>query len=255
MDLKRLLMNLNRLETQPMDDFLHGVKNIADSLAAIQFAISDINLSQYTLDALDSNYDGFVDALTHMPGMLTFDYVRNKLLVHEHQVQCLKRRSNGSLTHLAFVSTIVSSHDAGFNFQPFNFNLAMGRTTRIIVGRTITISVARTPSPSTPQTTSTTRVMPICSVLCNSPVPLSHIQCTSASITNSLSTGNETFEAVLGSAPFIICQIRHSPAHNATIGSICYQASQSPTLPTMATFTLLSLVRPCGTQTLPPRAL
>lgn len=35
MDLKRLLMNLVKLETQPMDDFFRGVKNIADSAPAI----------------------------------------------------------------------------------------------------------------------------------------------------------------------------------------------------------------------------
>lgn len=46
MDLKRLLMNLVKPETQPMDDFLRGVKNIADYLAAIQSAVSDMDLIQ-----------------------------------------------------------------------------------------------------------------------------------------------------------------------------------------------------------------
>ena len=40
-------------------------------------------LIQYTLSALDSDYDRFVDAVTHMPGLLTFDDVHNKLLVHK----------------------------------------------------------------------------------------------------------------------------------------------------------------------------
>lgn len=44
MDLKRLLMNLEKLESQPMDEFLRGIKNIADSLAAIQSTISDMDL-------------------------------------------------------------------------------------------------------------------------------------------------------------------------------------------------------------------
>lgn len=46
MDLKRLLMNLVKPETQQMDDFLRDVKNIADSLAAIQSAVSGMDLIQ-----------------------------------------------------------------------------------------------------------------------------------------------------------------------------------------------------------------
>jgi len=97
-----------------MDDFLWGVENIADSLAAIY----DIGLIQYTLNALDSDYGIFVDALIDMHGMLAFDDVCNKLLVHEHRIQFLKHHNNGSLTHSAFVSNIVSSLDAGSNPQP-----------------------------------------------------------------------------------------------------------------------------------------
>ena len=53
-----MLMNLEKSDTQPMDDFLRGVKNIADSLAAIQSAMSDMDLIQYTLNTLDSDYEG-----------------------------------------------------------------------------------------------------------------------------------------------------------------------------------------------------
>ena len=63
-----------------------------------------MDLIQYTLNALDSDYDGFVDALTHMPRMLTSDDVRNKLLVHEHLVQFLKCRNSGLIIQSAFVS-------------------------------------------------------------------------------------------------------------------------------------------------------
>ena len=45
-----------------------------------------MDLIQYTLNALDSNYDSFIDAMTRMTGMFTFDDVRNKLFVHEHYV-------------------------------------------------------------------------------------------------------------------------------------------------------------------------
>ena len=109
MDLKRLLMNLEKPESHPMDDFLHGVnnRNIADSLVVIQSTVSDMDLIQYTLNALDSDYGSFIDGLTHMPGLLTFDGVRNKLIVHEHRVQLLKRCNTRSLTHPMFVSTTV----------------------------------------------------------------------------------------------------------------------------------------------------
>jgi len=79
-------MNLEQPKTQNMDDFLRSIKNIADSLTAIQSVVSYICLIQYTLNVLDSNYYGFVDALTHMPCMLTLDEVHNKLLVHGQRV-------------------------------------------------------------------------------------------------------------------------------------------------------------------------
>ena len=89
MDMKHFLMNLEKPENQPMDEFLRGVKGIVESLVAIQFVVSDIDLIHYTLNALDFNYAGFVDALTHMPSILTFDEVRNKLRVHEQHIQFL----------------------------------------------------------------------------------------------------------------------------------------------------------------------
>jgi len=100
-----------------MDDFLRGVnsRNIADSHAVIQSTVSDMDLIQYTLNALDFDSDGFIDGLIHMPGMLTFDGVHNKLIVHEHCVQLLKLCNTGSLTHPTFVSTTVSLGDAGSN--------------------------------------------------------------------------------------------------------------------------------------------
>ena len=56
MDLKWLLMNLEKPENQSMDEFLRGVKNTADSLTAIQFAVSDMDLTQCTLNTSDSDY-------------------------------------------------------------------------------------------------------------------------------------------------------------------------------------------------------
>jgi len=61
-------------------------KKIVDSLVAIQSVVLNIDLIKYTLNTLDSNYDNFADAPTHMLGTLTFDDVRNKLLVHDYHV-------------------------------------------------------------------------------------------------------------------------------------------------------------------------
>ena len=102
MDLKRMLMNLDKCESQSMEDFLRGVKSIADSLASIQSFVLDLDLVQYTLNALGPDYDGNVDTLTYVPGTLTFNDVCTKLLFYEQCVKFLKHRNSGSLTHAAF---------------------------------------------------------------------------------------------------------------------------------------------------------
>jgi len=86
-----------------------------------------MNLIQYTLNALDADYVGFVNALTHLPGALTFDDVSNKLLVHEHQVQFLRCHNSGSLSHPAFISTTISSSEAGAANKSSSSNSRRGK--------------------------------------------------------------------------------------------------------------------------------
>lgn len=161
-----------------------------------------------------------------MPGMLTFDNVRNKLLVHEHRVP--KCRNSGSIIQSAFVSTVVSSHDTGSHSQQLGSNFGHGKNNRNNRGKNNKNNRGNTSTTkNTTQTTSTTG--------CNSAASLSHIQCATASVTKSLTTGNDTFEGVLGLGPNIICQICHSPGHNAIVCSLCYQPRQSAALPAMAT--------------------
>ena len=105
-------MNLEKPESQSMEDFLHGVKSIVESLAAIQSPVLDMELVQYTLNVLDPDYNGIVDTLTYMPCTLTFDDVCTKLLFYEQRVQFLKHRHSGSLTHAAFVASSSLASDS-----------------------------------------------------------------------------------------------------------------------------------------------
>ena len=82
-DSRHLLTNLEKFESQSMEDFLRVVKSISNSLAAIQLPVSEIDLIQYTLNAIDPDYDGIVGTLTYMPGTLTFDDVHVKLPFYE----------------------------------------------------------------------------------------------------------------------------------------------------------------------------
>jgi len=78
MDLKLLLINLNKAKNSTdMDDFLWGVENIADSLAAIY----DIGLIQYTLNALDSDYGDFCRCSCMACSLLTM-FVTNYLCMN-----------------------------------------------------------------------------------------------------------------------------------------------------------------------------
>ena len=164
-------MTLEKFESQSMDDFLHAIRNIAHFLTAIQSVVSDMDLIQYTLNALGSYYDGFVDALTHMPGMLTFDDVRNKLLVHEFSFS--KCRNNGSLAHCTSIS---SNH--GSNFQESASNQGRGKNNRTIHGKNNRNSRGKNKSnKATSQTTSSNKGVPIGSVFVIRFVIISHLIC------------------------------------------------------------------------------
>ena len=74
------------------------------------------------------------------------------------------------------------------------------------------------------------------SVYCKSVVSSSDISCASVSATNSSSTGSDTFEGVLGSAPNIVCQICQSLGHSAVSYHVRYQPKHTSTIPAMANF-------------------
>lgn len=172
-----------------------------------------------------------------MPGILTFDDVRNMLLIHEQRVHFLWRRTNGSLTHPAFVSNVtqgeVATHSqtgaSNQGHRKNNRNKHSKNNRNNNKGK-------NNSNKQTSRMNSSTRGVPTVFVLCNSDLSLLNIQCTSASATNSLSAGNETFERVLGSGPNVVCQICHSPGHTAAVCSIRCQPHSTRTFPAMASF-------------------
>jgi len=89
-----------------------------------------MDLIQYTVNALDSNYDGFVDALTHMLSTFAYDDACKKLPMDEQSVQFLKRHNRGSLSHLAFVSTTISLNENGSHNHLNSSNQGRGKNNK-----------------------------------------------------------------------------------------------------------------------------
>ena len=64
LDLKLMLTSLSKDDHEAKDDYLRTVKTIADSLAAIQSSVSNLELIQYIIAMLQhsSEYEGFLTA-------------------------------------------------------------------------------------------------------------------------------------------------------------------------------------------------
>jgi len=56
-----------------MDSYLHSIRTIVNSLAAIQSPISDLELIRLTTAGLPEDYDSFVTTFSMLPGSTTFD--------------------------------------------------------------------------------------------------------------------------------------------------------------------------------------
>ena len=67
MDLRHILSNLSKDPKHNMEDYLRGIKHIADSLASIQTVVPDIILGQLTLNGLDEGYHNLVTTLPMAP--------------------------------------------------------------------------------------------------------------------------------------------------------------------------------------------
>jgi len=88
-----------------MHDYLHQIKSIVDSLAAIKSPISDLQLIQYTLIGLGSDYGNFVANLSFLDGGIIFNEFRTCLLFYEHHVNYVRNCQHGVVTHQVFAAT------------------------------------------------------------------------------------------------------------------------------------------------------
>jgi len=100
-----MLSSLDKPDLQPMDEYLHHIKSIANSLVAIKSPIFDLDFIQYTLNGLGSEYDNFVDNLLFLPGGITFDEVRTPLLFHQCYISFVCAWEHRVVSHQDFVAT------------------------------------------------------------------------------------------------------------------------------------------------------
>lgn len=103
-ELKSLLNNLEKQESHKMEEFLREIKFIADSLASIQSAITDVELNDATIRGLPAEYEPIVAMVQYSRGHITFDEFRTNLIMYEQRVLHLRAREQGT-THQAFVAT------------------------------------------------------------------------------------------------------------------------------------------------------
>ena len=66
-----------------MEDYLRGIKHIADSLASIYTPVPNLKVVQLTLNGLDEDYHNLVTTLSYGTNLLTFDDLRSKLTHYE----------------------------------------------------------------------------------------------------------------------------------------------------------------------------
>ena len=70
--------NIKREDHQSVEEYLRIIKTIADSEAAIQLAVSDLERIQFTTAGFPSECDTFVNTFLIMPGSYSFDDLRSK---------------------------------------------------------------------------------------------------------------------------------------------------------------------------------
>lgn len=84
---------------------IREIKLIADSLAA---PVSSRDWIQHTIMGLGKEYDSLTTSITHFSGNLTFNEVREKLLIQEQIIKGRHAREQGFATHQLFVASTLS---------------------------------------------------------------------------------------------------------------------------------------------------
>lgn len=87
---------------------IREIKLIADSLAAIGAPVSSRDWIQHTIMGLGKEYDSLTTIITHFSGNLTFNEVREKLLIQEQIIKGRHTREQGFATHKLFVASTLS---------------------------------------------------------------------------------------------------------------------------------------------------
>ena len=86
LELKRMLTNICKSDTQTMNAYLREIKFIINNLASVNSPISSTDLMHYILTGLVREYETLVTTLTHVPMQLSFDDLRLCLLLHEQRL-------------------------------------------------------------------------------------------------------------------------------------------------------------------------
>ncbi|KAJ8424539.1 hypothetical protein Cgig2_021544 [Carnegiea gigantea] len=82
-----------------MDDYLWGIKQIADSLASIRLPIFDMELITQTLNGVAKDYHILATTLSDGSNLLTFDDLQVKLIHYKQRLKFLKAKSGLTLQH------------------------------------------------------------------------------------------------------------------------------------------------------------
>jgi len=86
LDLKNMLTHLNGEDYQSINEYLCAIKSIADSLAAMQSLVSDLESIQVNIAGLPSDYDTFVNTFFLLPRHVTFDDLHSELLSNDNGI-------------------------------------------------------------------------------------------------------------------------------------------------------------------------
>ena len=82
LELKRMLTNIRKSDTQTMDAYLCEIKSITDNLSLVTSSVSSTDLVHYTLMGLSQEYETLMTTLTPIPMQINFDDIHSCLLLH-----------------------------------------------------------------------------------------------------------------------------------------------------------------------------